>query len=483
MQDLCESLTCEIISRVTAADRWLLQFVCRQFKKLVKPPLQDPRRRRVLDVVLDHAVSNGGLATVRFLFHKESCVWATAVKKAASKGDLEMVGLLLERGCSGALQAALIKGHVGVAEYLYDKGQCAFEEMLMASAGSGSRAALEWVVAKMSAASFSASEELIGAVFVAACSHLECVQYLCDFFGKTAIAKAVFSSSRQCFVFSASLPVLRFLRSTFDYYAVDAHWFDKDRPDLMDFYLETEGVDKMKEFAAINVHVRAFLVCKGLILGADLATAAANVYIVRQLQVLMDLYPDPQEWIEKLGPSGRLKQLLEIPNLQAAFGSFFRRRKCLDFEIRGCCHDKDAFDALRAMGGRCTWTTFWRTVCDSDDVENARIVWNAMEEDQEQSKWDGCKIVGGPDIEMLQFVASELGLVDRLRQATITYGTDKGMRRLTVELARFLLEHQIEDAASVLSQATSLMHMDVVKMVSKHQRVRRADAHRADPSK
>ena len=467
MQDLCDSLTCEILSRVTAADRWLLQFVCRQFRLSVKPPLQDQRRRRVLDDVLDHAVSNGGLATVRFLFRTESCVWATAVRKAASKGDLEMVGLLVDRDCSGALQAALIKGHVGVAEYLYEKGPCAFEEMLMASAGSGSRAALEWVVAKMSVASFSASEELIGAVFQAACSHhLDCVQYLCDFFGKTAIAEGVFSTARQCFVFSSSIPVLRFLRSTFGY-VVDAHLFDKDRPDLMDFYLETEGIDKMKDFAASDVYVHAFLVGKGLIPRADLAAvAAANVYIVGQLEVLMDLYPDPQEWIEELGPSGRLRQLLERPNLQAAFGSFFARRKCLDFEIRGCCHDKAAFDALRAIGGRCTWTTFWRTVCDSDDVANARMAWNAMEEDQERSKLDGLEIVGGPDLGMLQFVASELGLVGRLRQATLTYGTEKGMHRLTVELARFLLEHEIEDAASVLSQAASLT--DVVKMVSEH---------------
>ena len=372
-----------------------------------------------------------------------------------------MVGLLVERGCSGALQAALIKGHVGVAEYLYDKGRCAFEEMLMASA---SKAAMEWVVAKMST---SASEESIRAVFQAACSsHLDCVQYLCDFFGKTAIAEAVFSSSRQCFVFSSSIPVLRFLRSTFGY-SVNAYVFDKDRPDLMDFYLETEGIDKMKEFAASDMYVHVYLVRKGLIPGADLATAAANVHILGQLEELMDLYPDPQEWIEKLGPSGR--QLLERPNLHAAFGAFFaRHRKCLDFEIRGCCHDKDAFDALRAIGGRCTWTTFWRTVCDSDDVENARMVWNAMEEDQERSKSDGHEIVGGPDLGMLQFAALELGLVDRLRQATITYGTEKGMRRLTVELARFLLEHEIEDAASVLNQAASLMHTDVVKMVSEH---------------
>ena len=480
MQDLCESPTSEILSHVATADRWLLQFVNRQFRAAVKRPDHgDPRRLRVLDDVLEYAVSNGGAGTVRFLFHKKSHVWETAVEKAASKGDLETVRLAVEHGCArAATMAALNGGHLDVADFLLRTFFCNksedrfFEEMFVASVNS--RDTFEWTVSKMPS-SLSVRDSTLTYLFLKACwdsGDLACVERLCDFFGKDRIASTVFATrSPPHFVFGKRVipvSVLRYLESTFGY-RMDLKRmsllhngipFDDD---LLNHVLETQGFDAMQAAAADNVRIYAFLVRKGLLPRADLATAAANLKYAYQLEVLMNLYPDLSEWTAE-------ERLLEVDVMQVAFGTFFRLRSHeanFDFEIK--CGNEVAYEALRAMGGRCTSDTLWRVLCVSDDVEHARSVWAAMDV-QERARFrstDSQAYLCAMDLGMLEFVTLELEAVDRLRETSLAYS---GLRRryYTVSLARFLLEHRIKDPSSVLTEAILCGHADVTEMVVKH---------------
>ena len=211
MQDICDLLTFEILSRVTDADRWLLRFVNKQFRKVVEPTPHDPRRRRVLDDVLEHAILNRGVSTVRFLFDMPSRVWATALETAAWEGSLEMVRLVVGRGdARSALMKALARGHVDVAEHLFTHHLVATESLSqdMTFWSANSRAAMEWTLSEIVP-----RQAAIVFAFQTACAsgNAECAEYLCDVFGKDLFAPVVVS---PCNSFPR-VSVLRFLRSTF----------------------------------------------------------------------------------------------------------------------------------------------------------------------------------------------------------------------------------------------------------------------------
>jgi hypothetical protein len=479
MQDLCESLTSEILSRVATADRWLLQFVCKQFRTAVKPTLQkpgDPRRRRVLDDVLEYAISNKGVATVRFLLDKRSNVWETAVEKAASKGDLETVRLVVGRGCARrAMMAALNGGHLNVAENLLPRINLeedgVVDEMFVSSVNFTDT--LKWTMSKIKKPS-SCSMTMTYA-FKKACCNLECVQYLCDFFGKERIIASTVLREIPYYVFGKGIipvSVLRFLGSTFGY-RVDLtriplmHHTVSFDTDFLDHVLETRGFDAMQTMSADDVGTYAYLVGKGLIPRADLAAVASNVKYVCELEVLMKLYPDLDDWTKE---AGLLKRLFERSDSQTAFGKFFRSQKVFNFDfnfdIR--CTDKAAFDASRAMGGKCTSETLYLALFISDDVELARSVWEAMDA-QERDKFRSTRqpyFIGTMDLGMLEFFALELEAVDQLREMHLIYSGHGS--RFTVALARFLLEHRIMDSSTLLAEAIMCAHLDVVEMVVKH---------------
>ena len=475
MQNLCDSLIFEILSHVSVTDRWLLQFVNKQFRAAVKPTLQvhDPQRLRVLDHVLENAVSAGSLATVRFLLDRPSCVWANAANKAASAGDLEMVRLVARRGGSApqsALLAALAGGHLDVAKYLLAHTAVTIEaEALFYAAQSASTTVLEWTVSNMKGSII--DKTTMNSAFRTACikGDLGCVEFLCNLFGKDAINAAVFKTEMNM-VFSKSVEVLRFLRATFGY-EMDmqiSRFFRKHAPfhdDFFDHFLETLGVDKMTAFSRRgDVFAHAYLVRKGLN-PEDLSTAAAaNVRTTEELKALMDLYPDPRRWTDELS-TARIRQILaSSAPLQAMFASFIGGRIIVDFEI--FCTQKDVFDALRAMGGRCTSVTLWRVVLETADVDHARAVWDAMDL-QERTKFRNAappSFGNGPDLGMLRFVALELDALDRLRDLKHMYWAPN---RFTLELARFLIEHRIKDPYWVLVQAILLGHLDVVTTIAR----------------
>ena len=77
--------------------------------------------------------------------------------------------------------------------------------------------------------------------------------------------------------------VLRYIRSTFGYTMDMRRVIHDDAPDdVLEFFLETQGLAKMEAAARSGVYSHAFLVRKGLI-PLDLASAVANVNNLRQL--------------------------------------------------------------------------------------------------------------------------------------------------------------------------------------------------------
>ena len=239
----------------------------------------------------------------------------------------EMVRLVIDHGSSWeALLVALIKGHLDVAEYLRaDRTDGAeFDRAFLYASMSGSRAVLEWTVANFEPTS--TSPTMIRDAFLHACTSgdLGCVEYLCGLFGRDTIAESVFGAP-TFFVFSKSVPVLRFLRATFGY-EMDlqkALALEKDPfpDDVFDYFLATPlGFDNMRALSKREVYAHAFMVRKGLI-PVNLAKAAANVRTAAELKTLMDLCPDPRRWMEEIEA---FAFLLDVGCMQALFGAFFR---------------------------------------------------------------------------------------------------------------------------------------------------------------
>jgi hypothetical protein len=516
MDDLCDSLISEVLSHVAAADRWLLRTVCRRFRRVVAAETVDPRRRRVLDDVLNRAISGGGLATVRALWGRPSCVWATAVERAAARGDLEMVRFLALRARRDdddeirGLCAALAGRHVDVAEFLWSRRKRAsragrgarrpsasratlgdFERLLLASAESASRAMLEWTVAKDPCDNAMASWTATAInVFVCACKagDADSVRYICDTCDTCGTCGATDGRSINSafsvhdrlygrFVpLSTDAAVLRFLHDRYGYApSPSAVARSANNHGALAFLLETGGDRVLGELLRVPAHespdLHAFLRSAGHRVELDLATTALAVSraswrdgSVGQMEALMLLRPDPAEWVAELGPM--LKTVLETDRMQASLAKFFKghRFETIDFEITDAV-PADTFADLRAMGGSCGRRTFLTTIrAPNTTVEHARAVWAAISDDVQKQLRQGC-MYWVPDVDVLKFAVQELGMRQRcdylMLPAAATWS-----RCVTPELARVLLEHQIKSPAAVLDLAATCGHLDVVKLVT-----------------
>ena len=489
MDDLCDSLVAEILSHVAAADQWLLRFVCRRFRSVVAATTAaaaDPRRRRILDDALERAISGGGLATVRVLIGRPSCVWVNAVRVAAARGDLEMVRFIATNNreydddddddyAHACICAALTGGHVAVAEFLWGRTRVTasryrFEDLLVASAKSASRSALAWTVSKNPAVASRVLKEWPVRILVTACiaGDVTSVEYVC-----AAMAPAVYAREMERYVvrFASNVAVLRFLHDRSGYMpSPKSVAMMENNHGALAYLLETsdapDGV--LRELLGVPAHAtpdfHAYLRSKGHRVDIDLAAAALHVArcgSIKQMETLMELRPDPAEWIAELGPA-TLSMVLEAHRLQASVASFFRDHRRLDFEITDS--KATSFAALRAMGGRCGCRTFSRAVSCAD-VDHARAVWAAMDDAARRafrSRADQGIVDWAHDIDMLTFAMAELGIpghrISMLRPIP--------RRAFTLELARFVLAHAIETPLSVLDQALKCGHLDVVEHVA-----------------
>ena len=171
-----------------------------------------------------------------------------------------------------------------------------------------------------------------------------------------------------------------------------------------------------------------------------------------QMRTLMELRPDPDAWINELGPD-RLTIVLETSkaHMQALLLAFFKGRR-FDFEITTAT--KQTFAALRDLGGRCGCRTISRPV-EHVDVEHARIVWGAMDDATRRAfvsrvEADKHYVDWAQDVDMLDFVV-EIGVPKR---CICYFGTFMSHRRgFTLEFARSVIEHEIETPSSLLVHA------------------------------
>jgi hypothetical protein len=512
MDGLCDSLLSAVLlhAAVPAADRGLLRAVCRRFRSVVVAEagaeLRDPRRRRVLDAVLDRAISGGGLASVRFLWGRPSCVWANAEVRAAARGDLEMVRFVrceYEYDADyniGCLAAALAGRHVDVAELLWSRrcktdeiGRCGIQRLLLASSKSGSRAMLEWTVARSPAMARAAmsdpwvAKRMLGQACRA--GDVELVRSICDATASASAGASAGAGASAAWeigdVFPLSIPlstdadVLRFLRGRFGYVPAPRAVASSARNHgALAYLLETGGDRVLAELLGVPAHLspdlHAFLRSAGHRVDVDLATTAVAVaaaarqhHPVGPMEALMALRPDPAEWVAELGPMLRL--VLETSQMQASFAKFFHGH-FLDFEITASV-PPDTFDALRAMGGRCGYRTFLAAASAPDSrVEHARAVWAAMaDDDRRQFRFRADDGIFGwmTDVDMLKFMLEQQQ--QQPGSKILPYGllsSPTSSRCFTPDLARFVLEHKLDTPAAVLAQAATLGHLDVVELVA-----------------
>ena len=492
MEALCDSLVYKILSHVPVADRWLLRTVCRTFRTVVSAEAtatataSDPRRRRILDDALDRAISGGGMATVRILIDRPSGVWAFAVKKAAARGDLEMVRFVDERRHRdnddlACISAALTGGHVDVAQYLWSANKkpldrYGFEVLMIAAAKSAKRATLEWTVSKNRKAATRALNDWPSRILLFACAggDIESVEYICDVL-TPAVCKTEFERFAELGigVGGAHVAMLRHLRARFGYVPPPkAIARMANNHDALAYLLEGDREKVLAELLRVPAHMspdfHAYLRSRGHRVDFDLAAAAVSVVRggnVEQMRALMELRPDPDEWIRELGPN-RLTIVFETrkAHMQALLIAFFKDRR-FDFEITVTA-TKQTFAALRDLGGRCGCRTISRAV-EHVDVEHARVVWDAMDDAARRAffarvEQEPCYVYWAQDVDMLNFVVEELGVPKRC----INYGTYVSRGGFTLEFAKAVIEHEIETPASLLARAVAYGLLDVVVHVA-----------------
>jgi hypothetical protein len=379
------------------------------------------------------------------------------------------------------LDVALTGGHVAVAEFLWSRMRSkricrdGFARLMMASARSASRAMLEWTVSRRPPGARVATAF---DVFACACSagDVDSVRYVCGI----CDAKDLLSQVHKCGHLSNDACVLRFLHDRFGYTPL-AKVVSRiaNNHGAVAYLLETAGDGVVSELllsvpADLRPRLHAFLRSAGHRAELDLAETAVAVAeaaywregSVGQMEALMQLRPDPAEWVAELGP--RLKRVLETSCLQASFAKFFKGHKDLDFEIWADV-PADTFAALRAVGGSCGCRTFKTAIEAPGSVEHARAVWAAMAVDKQaqfRALADQGLLHWVPDVDMLRFIMLELGMLLDARGAVYMPAASAWSRTFTPELARFILEYQIMPPAAVLDLAATCGHLDVVKLVA-----------------
>ena len=411
-----------ILARVPDADRWLLRFVCRRFRRLSPRAADEPRlsTRRTLDDVLRRAICGGGISTLRFLGKKKpSCVWSTAAEWAASIGDVEtfrcvhdLVGIG-EKKAWACMHLAIAQGHVRIADFLWDArggnidafstDADAFQRLAMHAR---SRASFEWIERK--------SPGCIRQMLFANSFRTRTIQSMvprataCAFFSMVAHAdlSAAEFVLEKCpgFDWAASLPsgfgwtsrqadVVRFVHERFGFVASPEEIVQlPDHHDALDYVRTAAGVDVVSRISKVPAHetwdFHGYIRGHGRRVDIDIDAAVRSV--VRQhnfthklcdrfrpgwrLRMLIDARPDPSEWTSRCDAK-TLVSMVSSAGMQEVAAEFLPLswlERAGGFEISAVRQGDDPaatlarIDKLATRHGRCGPLTFARA-CRSVD--------------------------------------------------------------------------------------------------------------------
>ena len=484
--DFGDSILFEILSNVVAADHWLLRMVCARFRLVIVESRHRREKFRTLDVVLSRAISEGGLATVRYLIKRPSGEWGGAVSMSASKGYMDVVKCIVEshRGYDDvmSISAALSGGHVDIAEFLWDRkkqkiDRYAAEILLVAAAKSASLLAVEWIVSKFAKFEVSlilSKDFAMTRMMFNACiaGDLKCLEYVCTLTTQEVVHDAMrrhnAMRSHSTVLLTHDVDCLLFLHGKFGY----APTSDAVRSAVITNnhrVLEYLSRDFLKEMLQVPLHMspdmHAFLKSKGhqITPTVDLNVHVSSALTNYQMKNLMQLQSDPREWISSLSPT-TLEGLLGINRLQELMCDFFRGHR-LKFEIKNVTR-KQTFTALREMGGRCGWSIFLYSVVNVNDIDYVRHVWAAVDVNDRATFLSRVANNGSlldwlpNDVDVLKFL---LGIGVSLNGGRMLVSS---RHTYTLELVEFAMVEMMETPLSIMFKATSYGHLDIIDHVA-----------------
>lgn len=454
MDALPDDIVLYTVQNLPKPDRWLLPLVSRRFRRLFPCPVPATPQRdiRVLDHNLEKAIKGGGLATVRMLAGRHSCVWSEGVEMAAALGDLEMVKLLVSiekakqaKDNKTAIVAALSNGHVKIADFLWTSTAAKSDYIfLMAAANSGSRAALAWVWSYLPIPISIGKSVPVLLQTLARVGDLPSVEFFLDRIMSTTLLLKHWVEFQNFKFGSTNVGVLRLIDERLGILADPCEIVRMPNHHEALAHLEkTLGRNFMARLLSVPAHLtwdyHGYLrsTGRGDLVEIDiekclrcLCNFNSNLEQARRVEIITkELHADP----------ARLHDILS--KLQ----NYYTAQHIL---------------AMLAVGGRCDIWTFYNA-CKHNTVDVARLVWQNMDGQEREKvslKWQQRnQFYRVTDSSMLAFFQDEVGI------ELLSYEVSVRKETMTFVYSKKIFDNGFFTAWQILQAAIMFQHADIVE--------------------
>lgn len=464
IDSLPDHLVFLILSNINSADQWLLRFVSKQFKNLIPKLEYDPRRERIFDIVLEKALNDGGLSTVRFLWsiNKKANIWLVSINIAIKYNHDEIVNFLLDNKCKYSdihvFIESLKSNNIILAKKLYTFDKFYMIDIILAIILSNSIELLEWIMFKI--------PTLIKYITPRS---LYIIQYAINSKVSIGFMKKLLSymprlndSEIECLISYCidceSSHIIKILRN-----------IPSKNEKLIICAVKESNIDILEEaypkhlniMLKVPIHTtndfHGFLRSKGHIFDLDMNNCIKHALIYKntdKIKILMKLQPDVKQWLNNLK---YVLKYLEIKNDNLKLIAEFMGDRKIAFEIM-CFNNREKFDILSSLGGYCTEYTFkWSILHDS----NLYIeIWNRLDEKAKLiiKTNQEIQILYTCDIYLLEFFELQDIIIDNI---CIYYKS----KYFTKDLVEFCLKRNISHI-QLLNSAITHGAYDIIEMLA-----------------
>jgi hypothetical protein len=426
-----------------------------------------------LDHNLEKAIKGGGLATVRMLAGRHSCVWSEGVEMAAARGDLEMVKLLVSfekqakqaKENKTAIVAALSNGHIKIADFLWTTAAKSDYIFLMAAANSGSRAALAWVWSYLPVPISIGKSVPALLQTLARVGDLPSVEFFLDRIMSTTLLLKHWVEFQNFKFGSTNVGVLRLIDKRLGILADPCEIVKMPNHHEALAHLEkTLGQNFMARLLSVPAHLtwdyHGYLrsTGRGDLVEIDIEKCLqclctyANLEQAKRVKIIFDeLHADPARLHDIFS------KLHNFASMQRLFVKFL---KPSTFQIAIWPEDTaQHILAMLAAGGRCDIWTFYNA-CKHNTVEVARLVWQNMdgkEREKVSLKWQRNQFYQVTDSSMLAFLQDEVGI------ELLSYEVSVRKETMTFTYSKKVFDNGFFTAWKILQAAIMFQHADIVQ--------------------
>ena len=471
LDSLCNDTLSNILLKTNSVDQWLLRFVCKRFCFLISPLNYDPKRERILDIVLSKALTTGGLSTVRFLWGKPSGIWFNASKIAIKHKHTDIIKFLLDNKCEHSpmdvFLESLKSNNLELSKLLYKFNYIYTSAIIRAIIESNSIEILEWMILKRPnlIKQFEYPLFIIEIAIIQKISIefmkklLSCIRRLTDHEIDCMMSFCIERNSSHIIQILREVPekdkkLIQCLIMT--------GIFDSDSPKEL---LEKAYPSHLDIMLEVPIHLtndfHGFLRSKGHVFNLDMHYCIEYALIYKntdKVKILMELEPDVNIWLKYLSSNiSRYKVKIDILKLIVDFIGDHK----IHFEINNY-ENREAFDILSNIGGQCGRNTFINSVLYGDDDNQLYIeVWNKLNEIEKNYiiKYHQNRIIYKSDIYLFEFLESQGIILEN--EHRIFWNANY----FTKDLVNVCLQKYNISYKKLLHYAISFGHLDIIEML------------------